>query len=152
MPFFIYLRIDRGGANGFCIQPGQILHGGIDIDSLGLRLPHGAVFLEWIDNPPDCYPGNGTEDCMVTEQFYPPYLEEPQVAEMERLMNALPEDRCEPDPWLLCDPCIITTLEIARPDLSVYSDHCCGTQLSPGYHEAFDALMQFVEALAAQGG
>ena len=75
-------------------------------------------------------------------------LSNPQAAELAVLLDVLPEDRCELDEMMECDPCVITTIDLGP----TYSDYCCGTQLSPGYDEAFDALVNFLDGLAAEAG
>ena len=113
----------------------------------------GDVFVGWVDDPAECVPQSADPACRVTERFFgADYLTEAETAEMYRLVDAMPEDRCQADPRMECDPCLITTLEVMHRDHVSYADHCCGTQLSPGYDEAFEALVQFIERFAPEPG
>jgi hypothetical protein len=145
-PFFISLSLRRDNwyTATWCVESGLLVDAGIDIDSLGARIAHGAEFAAWIGDPATCY-DLAEPSCWESQSLEYSRLSEEQVAEMDQLMDALPDDRCEVDPAMECDPCLVTVLEVFRPERRTYSDFCCGTQLSPGYREAFNALVGFVE-------
>ena len=140
------LRFERHPAAGFCVAPGQILESAIVYTEVGDYRFEGTVFRNWVDEPPDCIPEISNLDCVIDESFALT-LTGTQLAELETLLERLPEDRCEPIPMFECDPCIVTSLEI---DNHERSDHCCGNQLSPGYGEAFNALADFLDSLPGE--
>jgi hypothetical protein len=146
--FPIYVTLDRGPGAGYCIQPGDILQASISCGELGNYWMSGTVFREWDVSRPDACWGIQSPDCVVSEEF-DLMLTATQAAELGPRLAVLPEDRCEVDEMMECDPCVITTLVI---DGTTYSDYCCGTQLSAGYDEAFQAVVESLDDLAAEGG
>jgi len=143
---FMILRFERRPASGFCVVPGQILRSAILYGELGDYWFEGTVFRGWVNEPPDCYPDSPDPDCIIDESIGFA-LSGTQLAELETLLDRLPEDRCELDPMMECDPCVVTDLEI---DNRGHSDYCCGDQLSPGYGEAFNALADFLDSLPGE--
>ncbi len=145
--WFDVLTLERGPADGYCLQPGDILRGGIVYGETGDYGMSGAAFRAWDESRPDACAGTESPDCVISAQFQL-ILSDSQLAELVALLEALPEDRCELDETMECDPCVITTLVI---DWTTYGDYCCGTQLSPGYSEAFEAVVNLLDDLAASG-
>ena len=139
---FMTLLIERGGANGYCITPGQIMSGGIAYGQLGDFQASGSAFRGWVGAPPECYGEDDDPNCYLAESFQV-QLSDNQVSELAGLLQELPEDRCE-DAMQLCDPCEITTVTV---DLETYSNHCCGTQLSPGYEQALQSVLDYLDSL-----
>jgi hypothetical protein len=141
------LEFSRTGAADFCIDAGQVVHLVVEwqgeSDSMSLV---ADVFDDW-DNAPGCDEGVWARECIPTMPVGPATLSERQARELTALVAALPEDRCELDPEVECYFCLITTLVING---TTYSDPCCGTQLSPAYDDAFAALAEFVDELAAE--
>jgi len=145
---FDILTLERGPAAGYCLQPGNILRGGIVYGETGDYGMSGTVFREWDESRPDACWCIESPDCVISEQFQL-ILTATQVAELVALLEVLPEDRCELDEMMECDPCVSTTLPI---DGTTYTGYCCGTQLSAGYDEAFQAVVNFLDRLAAEAG
>ena len=145
---FIILTLERGPGAGYCVQPGNILEAGIVYSETGDYWMSGTVFREWDESRPDACWGIHSPDCVISEQFEL-MLTAPQVAELAALLEVLPEDRCELDEMMECDPCLITTLVI---DGTSRSDYCCGTQLSAGYDQAFQAVAGFLDGLVPEAG
>ena len=143
VPFlFSKLDFDGGPGDGYCIQTDEITSAAIIYNQLGDYWITADVFRGWVDDPA-CPALTSDSSCHVTEPFRF-QLSANQIAELGALLDALPVDRCEIDPMLACDPCLIATVDT---DWEHYSDYCCGTQLSPGYDEAFTALADFLDGL-----
>jgi len=142
---FDILTLERHPADGYCLQPGNIVRGAVLYGETGEYGMAGTVFREWDESRPNACWGIESPDCVISEQF-DLILTAAQVAELAALLEVLPEDRCELDEMRECDPCLITTLVVNG---TTYSDYCCGAQLSAGYSEAFQPLVNFLDGLAA---
>ena len=147
IPFDV-LTLRRGPAAGYCLQPGDILQAGIVYGETGDYGMSGAVFREWDESRPDACWGIESPDCVISEEF-DLILTATRVAELAALLAVLPEDRCQLDENMECDPCVLTTLVVDR---TAYSNDCCGTQLSAGYDEAFQTVVTFLDGLAPEAG
>ena len=130
---------------GHCMDRGQIIRASIIFTETGDYWMSGVRFVDWDWGRPDACWGVCTPDCVEVESFER-MLSEPQVDELATLLAALPEDRCDLDPTLACDPGLVTTLGFGSSP--THSDYCCGTQLSPGYAEAIGELVGFLDSLA----
>lgn len=66
-------------------------------------------------------------------------------AEVDALLADLPlRDRCDPDPFLSCDPCVVPTLDVDGDELST---DCCG-DLPDEDADAIQAFMDLIDDLA----
>ena len=140
---FLKLDFDRRPAAGYCIQADQITRASIIYTQLGDYGMSGEVIRGWVEDP-DCPVSTSAPSCHVSEPFQL-MLSVIQIEELGVRLDAMPEDRCETDPMMECDPCLVATIETGE---ARYSDYCCGTQLSPGYDEAFARLAGFLDGLA----
>lgn len=104
------VTMERQGALGFCISPGQVLQAELAADAAGELVVSGKIHRGWDDDPATCAAGR----CSVTEPLGPTPLGAARQAELEALVAALQASTCTPllGSAAICDPCLLTRVTV----------------------------------------
>jgi hypothetical protein len=127
------ITLARGGALGFCIEPGMVLEAEVTADPDTGRVDiHRSYY---------CDPTVCTVAPLPTRE-----LTTEEVVELASLVEAVPEGECVGPVNPVCDPCLVQDLVIAD---HTYRIDPCSPELCPGFNAAAARLVTFIDRLAA---
>jgi hypothetical protein len=126
------------GAFGFCPQQGQALNATIESteDGSGARI-EAEIF--------DGFEGSCEgDDCLLTHDL-DRVLTVSELAELRRLLDAVPEEACTPGPNPVCDPCLTNVVSLDGE--AHYVDGCSFIDTCPGTVSALFRIIGLIQRI-----